>query len=126
MFNRVLAAAIAAALLAPATYAQEQAAGGAAASSGLEEIVVTAQKREELAQKTAISMSVYTGDDIAKSGVHNIASLANMEPSLNVTASNGAGYMAVRGVASTDITEIGDPAVSISRDGFFMNRSYSI
>jgi iron complex outermembrane receptor protein len=124
--NPVLAAAIAAALLAPAAYAQAQAQEGAAAPGGLEEIVVTAQKREELAQKTAISMSVYTGDDIAKSGVHNIAALANMEPSLNVTASNGAGYMAVRGVASTDITEIGDPAVSISRDGFFMNRSYSI
>jgi iron complex outermembrane recepter protein len=122
--NPVLAAAIAAALISPLATAQTET--GEAPAGPLEEVVVTAQKREELAQKTAISMSVYSGDQIAADGVHSVASLASVDPSLNMTTANGAGYMAVRGVASTDFTEIGDPAVSVSRDGFFTNRSYGM
>ncbi len=111
----------AAALAAAAPVAMSQEAG-----AQLEEIVVTAQKREETAQKTAISMTVYSAEDIVAAGIHDISSLATADPSINLTTSNGAGYVAVRGIASTDVTEIGDPAVAISRDGFFTNRSYGL
>jgi iron complex outermembrane recepter protein len=122
--NPILGAAIAAALFSPLAVAQTET--GGAQSGPLEEVIVTAQKHEEPAQKTAISMSIYSGDDLAANGVSSVASLASVDPSLNMTSANGAGYMAVRGVASTDFTEIGDPAVSISRDGFFTNRSYGL
>jgi iron complex outermembrane receptor protein len=97
-----------------------------AASQVLEEVVVTAEKREETAQKTPISMTVYSGGDLAAAGIHNIAAIASVDPSLNVTTSTGSAYAAVRGVASTDLTEIGDPAVAVSRDGFFTNRGYGL
>ena len=105
-----------------------QAAAPAAAGSGdaLDEVIVTAERHEESAQKTAISMSVYSAAQISEAGVHDVQSLASIDPSINFTASAGAGYVAMRGVASTDLTEIGDPAVSIARDGFFTNRSYSV
>ena len=54
------------------------------------------------------------------------ATLSAVDPSVNFTASAGAAYIAVRGIASTDLTEIGDPAVPIARDGFFTNRSYGL
>jgi iron complex outermembrane receptor protein len=95
-------------------------------NDGLEEIIVTAERREESAQKTPISMTVYTGEATTAAGVHDVASLSRVDPSINFTSSAGAAYVAMRGVASTDLTEIGDPAVTISRDGFFTNRSWGM
>lgn len=96
------------------------------AGDQLEEVIVTAERHAESAQKTAISMSVYTGDEIRAQGVTDVQSLTHVDPSVNFTASNGTAYIAVRGIASTDTTETGDPAVSVSRDGFFTNSSYSL
>jgi len=92
----------------------------------LEEIIVTAEKREESAQRTPVAMNLYSSEQLAQAGVHDIATLSAVDPSVNFTASAGAAYIAVRGIASTDLTEIGDPAVPIARDGFFTNRSYGL
>jgi iron complex outermembrane receptor protein len=101
------------------TYAAE-------ASDTLEEVVVTAEKHEESAQKTAISMNVYNGEQLLSAGVTDVQTLTRVDPSINFTSSTGAAYVSVRGVASTDLTETGDPAVAVSRDGFFTNRSWGL
>ena len=98
----------------------------APADTKLEEIVVTAERRETSAQTTPISMSVYTGDTLRQQGVNDIRSLTTIDPSVNITATQGTAYVAIRGITSTDLTEIGDPAVSIARDGFFANRPYTL
>ena len=93
---------------------------------GIQEIVVTANRVETQAQKTATALTVYTGADLVAKGVANVISLQTIDPSLNISTANGSAYIAVRGIASTDTTEIGDPAVPIARDGFYTNRSYGI
>ncbi len=98
----------------------------APSDGALEEIVVTAEHREENSQKTPISMSVYSAKDIQEEGIHDIQSLTRVDPSVNITTSTGSAYIAVRGIASTDLTETGDPAVAVSRDGFFTNRGYAL
>lgn len=90
------------------------------------EIIVTAGKVASAAQDTPIALNVYSGDQLAEQGVNSIRDLAQIDPSVNITNSTGAAYVAVRGIASADTTEIGDPSVPIARDGFFMNRSFSI
>ena len=102
---------------------QESAAGP---QNELGEIVVTANRIASSAQKTATALTVYTGADLASAGVSSVQTLQTIDPSVNVTSSTGAAYVAVRGIASTDVTEIGDPSVPIARDGFFTNRSFSI
>jgi iron complex outermembrane receptor protein len=97
-----------------------------AKSATIEEVVVTAQRQETRAQNTAISMSVYTASAIQSAGVHDISSLTKVDPSVQLSTTNGAAYVAMRGIASTDLTEIGDPSVPVARDGFFTNRSYSL
>ncbi len=92
----------------------------------LEEVVVTASRVQTSAQDTAISLTAYTGNSLLESGISNVQALQTIDPSLNVVSSDGAGYVALRGIASTDTTEIGDPSVPIARDGFFTNRSFSI
>ncbi|RZT08201.1 iron complex outermembrane recepter protein [Duganella sp. CF402] len=89
-------------------------------------VVVTANRVRTNAQTTAVSLNVYNATALADAGVHNVQALQTIDPSINVTSATGAAYVAIRGIASTDVTEIGDPAVPIARDGFFTNRSFSI
>ena len=113
------------ALAAPVA-AQEAAAAADKPAEGLGEIVVTANRVASSAQDTPIALNVYNGAALADQGVNTVRDLAQIDPSVNVTNSTGAAYVAVRGIASTDVTEIGDPSVPITRDGFFVNRSFSI
>ncbi|QGP81184.1 TonB-dependent receptor [Sphingobium sp. CAP-1] len=106
--------------------AAPQASADTSAPNELGEIVVTANRVASSAQKTATALTVYSGNDLAAAGVASVQSLQTIDPSVNVTSSTGAAYVAVRGIASTDVTEIGDPSVPIARDGFFTNRSFSI
>ncbi len=98
----------------------------AAGGSAIGDIVVTANRVASSAQKTAVSLSVFSGADIAAAGVTSVQNLGSIDPSVNVTTNTGSNYVAVRGIASTDVTEIGDPSVPIARDGFFTNRSFGI
>jgi iron complex outermembrane receptor protein len=98
----------------------------AAAKSDPNVVVVTANRVRSNAQTTAVALNVYNGAALVDAGVSNVQALQAIDPSINVTSSNGAAYVAVRGIASTDTTETGDPAVPIARDGFFTNRSFGI
>ncbi|HEX8786365.1 MAG TPA: TonB-dependent receptor [Telluria sp.] len=89
-------------------------------------VVVTANRVRSNAQTTAVALNVYNGEALTDAGVSSVQGLQTIDPSINVTSSTGAAYVAVRGVASTDTTETGDPAVPIARDGFFTNRSFNI
>jgi iron complex outermembrane receptor protein len=97
-----------------------------AKTTTLTEVVVTANRVSTNAQKTAVALTVYSKDALESAGVTSVQDLQTIDPSINVTSGNGAAYVAVRGIASTDVTEIGDPSVPIARDGFFVNRSYNI
>jgi iron complex outermembrane receptor protein len=98
----------------------------AAAKADANIVVVTANRVRSNAQTTAVALNVYNGAALADAGVSNVQALQAIDSSVNVTSNNGAAYVAVRGIASTDTTETGDPAVPIGRDGFFTNRSFGI
>ncbi|KPH61692.1 TonB-dependent receptor [Novosphingobium sp. ST904] len=98
----------------------------AAQSQGLGDIIVTANRTASDAQDTPIALNVYSGDALRDAGVVSVRDLALIDPSVNISPSAGAAFVAVRGVASTDVTEIGDPSVPIARDGFYTNRPFSI
>src|SRR5579859_7149907 len=93
----------------------------------LSEITVTAEKRAEPEQKTPISMSVFTAEEITKKGIVDFQTLAAQEPSLSFTQAGSEGsYLTIRGVSSHDVTEIGDPAVPVVVDGFTTIRPYTL
>jgi iron complex outermembrane receptor protein len=114
----------------PDTTAPAATAGPAAATTAnpqqLGEIVVTANRVASTAQKTPIALTVYSSQALQNAGIRSVQALQTIDPSVNVTSNSGAAYVAIRGIASTDTTEIGDPSVPIARDGFFTNRSFSI
>lgn len=101
------------------TAAQEQ-------PTGLGDIIVTANRTASSAQDTPTALNVYSGDALRDAGIASVRDLASIDASVNISPSAGAAYVAVRGIASTDVTEIGDPSVPVSRDGFYTNRSFSL
>jgi iron complex outermembrane receptor protein len=115
-------------LCTPALAADETPAAPAAGESvRLEEVVVTAEKRETTASKTAISMNVLNSQEIQEQGVRDLTSLSQVDPTLQFSqSSSDATILTIRGVSSRDTTEIGDPAVPVGIDGFFMDRTYAV
>jgi iron complex outermembrane receptor protein len=88
----------------------------------LEEVVVTAEKRPASLQQTAISMAVVSGEALQARGVTDLQELSVISPDLNVADSTGRQIITIRGISSRDTSEIGDPAVAVSIDGFYIQR----
>ncbi|MGH1559100.1 TonB-dependent receptor plug domain-containing protein [Caulobacter segnis] len=66
------------------------------------ELVVTAQKRSENVRDVPLSISVLTGDQLAKQHVANYADLARSTPGLSFsnTGSSGLSRISLRGISS--------------------------
>jgi iron complex outermembrane receptor protein len=116
--------ALAAAMVSHSTSVRAQGSAAADDSSAvtLAEVVVTAEKRSTSAQSTAIALNVFDAGALQESGVGDIGQLATIAPTINFGQNAGATTIALRGVSSRDITEIGDPAVAINVDGIFLQR----
>jgi iron complex outermembrane receptor protein len=97
-----------------------------AAADSLQEIVVTAEKREETAQKTPISMNVYSAAEIGQKDIVDLQALGQTDPNLVFNRNGGEATLAVRGVTTNNTTEIGNPAVPVGVDNFFVNRAAAL
>jgi iron complex outermembrane receptor protein len=97
-----------------------------AESNALGEVVVTATRVESSAQKTAIAMDVIGSAQLKSEGVTSVTALSAVSPSVNVTGFGGGTVVTIRGISSRDTTEIGDPAVVVSVNGFYQDRSYAL
>jgi len=99
-------------------------AGNASAQTTLDEIVVTAEKREATVQDTAVAVSVITGDALARAGVVDPDTLAEMIPNVDVNseANRDGLIIVVRGVAGTDVRNGADPTTAFHVDGSYVPR----
>lgn len=90
----------------------------------LEEIVVTATKRETNLMNTPIAITVMTEAAITQQGLSNVKDIDKMVPNMDITfdSSQSAPVISMRGVRSTNITELGDPAVGLHLDGIYSPR----
>lgn len=101
----------------------QQATPTAGEGSDVQEVVVTATKRVTLASKTPAALTVLTGDDLKSEGAGDARRLAEITPNLQIgNASLGAVQVAIRGIGSTNNTEVGDAAAGFSIDGVFLGR----
>ena len=127
MFKRILgitAGGVFALAGADQVLAQETPASGNAAQ--LEEIVVTAQKRVESAQKTPISMNLYSADELVQKGISDMQSLTAADTSLVFNRNGGQAVLTLRGISTSNTTEIGNPSVPVAVDGFVSNRAVAL
>lgn len=98
-----------------------------AASVTLDEVVVTAQKRAQSIQEVPISISVYDGDFLDKTGASTIEDVSRMSPSFAIA--NGAqqtnSIVSIRGIGSVGNNAI-EPSVGVFIDGVYYPRAGSI
>ncbi len=91
-------------------------------SDGLDEIVVTAQRREENLQKTALAVSAVTGDDLTKSGITETANLGKLVPSLVVQPTGGTTSFFLRGVGTVSQNSFAENAIAFNFNGIYVGR----
>lgn len=88
-----------------------------APQEGLQDIVVTAQKRQESANKVGMSITAASGDELKLKGVTSAIDLVKIVPGFNFTQSNyGAPVYSLRGVGYYDTSLGAPPAVSVYVD----------
>lgn len=86
-------------------------------SLAIEEIVVTAQKRETLAQDTPISLTALSEDFLEQSGLLTVTELSDAVPGLNIIDNGGsANFIEIRGVAAGATSVQSGPTVGIYID----------
>jgi iron complex outermembrane recepter protein len=110
---------------AEASYAAEN---GSTPSISLEEIIVTAQRREERMQETAISIAAFTAQALETKQVRSLDQLTGSIPNLvfdgsaGNTGSNSAASVFIRGVGQGDFVINTDPGVGIYVDGVYLSK----
>lgn len=92
--------------------------------TALEVISVTATKRKTKLMETPVAVSAISANTLKQNGVNNVRDIANLVPSLDISTATdqAAPVISMRGVRSTNITELGDPAVGVHFDGVYSPR----
>ena len=87
-------------------------------------VTVTATRSATNALKTPVSVTALKGDDLVRDNAKELLNLSGAVPNLQLGLSSAdSGVLAsIRGVTSTNFTEIGDPAVGIHIDGIYSPR----
>jgi iron complex outermembrane receptor protein len=87
-----------------------------------QEVIVTAEKMAEVASKTPLSLSVYSGHDLLEQGIVSVAELQDIDSELSVGQSPSGVNVSIRGVATTDVSSKGDQAIVFAIDGVPVGR----
>lgn len=85
----------------------------------LEEIVVTAQKREQSLQDVPITVTAFSGSEMAKLKMGTLLNLAPQTPGLMVKNQfGGEGFVfTIRGIGTNDPSTVNSPTISVYSDG---------
>ncbi len=88
----------------------------------LDVVKVTVDRREKSIQTYAGSASAYTQDDLDRTGVTSLRQLGNRSPYLEIGTQEGNTEIFIRGIGSSDNTELGDPAAATYFGGVYIPR----
>lgn len=119
VMNSVSCAAISAALMAAPAMAQD---ADEQESTTSDVIVVTVERREQSLQDLAGTATSFDGEEMKLLGVQSMADLNGRYPGLQVGNNQGNIEVFIRGVGSTNNTELGEPAAATHMDGIYIPR----
>jgi iron complex outermembrane receptor protein len=88
----------------------------------LEEVIVTAEKREENLQKTPLTVTAVTGDELQRAGVTDAQRLTDIVPGLEVGNLGSTTTFTIRGVTSNTDPNLGDSPTAFHIDGIYQGR----
>ena len=88
----------------------------------VDHVVVTANRRVETLQSVAGVVQTIDADQLRKDGITEIRSLQNEIPGMNIANQEGNIEIYIRGVGSSNSTELGDPAAASHINGIYIPR----
>ncbi len=90
----------------------------------LDEIVVSAEKRDRLLQRSALAVTALDSHTIERQQPADLRSVTTLIPNFQIgnSSTQAAFDLAMRGIVSTNRTEVADPAVAFHVDGFYSPR----
>jgi iron complex outermembrane receptor protein len=88
----------------------------------LEAVTVTANRRLESAQKVSAVVQSVGGDQLRKDGIFDLRQLQQAIPGLSIANQEGNVEIYIRGVGSSNNTELGDPGAAPHIDGVYIPR----
>jgi iron complex outermembrane receptor protein len=89
-----------------------------------ETVTVTATRVETDLMKTPVAVTVIDQGTLDQQGIQNVRDMAQLVPNMDIATINGQStpMISLRGVRSTNETELGDPAVGVHLDGIYTPR----
>lgn len=86
-------------------------------------IVVTATRIGTDIMKTPVTVTAVTQESLTRQGINDMRGLTGTMPNMQVSAGPDSGVnISIRGIGSTNFTEIGDPAVGLHVAGLYSPR----
>ncbi|GAK33523.1 hypothetical protein JCM17846_21480 [Iodidimonas nitroreducens] len=92
----------------------------------IEEITVTVERRSQSLQNLAGTAALFQGEDLKQLGVQNLTDLNGRFPGLQIANNQGNVEVWIRGIGSSNNTELGDPAAATHLDGVYVPRPRGI
>ncbi len=105
---------------------QPQAAKAPQSQRLMEEVIVTVERRQESLQDYAGTAVAFSGEDLKMQGIQNLADLGDSVPGVSISNKQGNVEIWIRGIGSSNNTELGDPAAATHMDGVYIPRPTGI
>ena len=93
---------------------------------GTSEMIVTVERREQSLQDYAGTAAAITGEELDLLGLRNLDDIDGQIPGLQIANNQGNYEVYIRGVGSSNNTELGDPAAATHLDGVYLPRPAGI
>jgi iron complex outermembrane receptor protein len=104
------------------TAAASAAAGTADEQAGVDHVFVTANRRVETLQSVAGVVQTIDAEQLRRDGITELRSLQTEIPGMNIANQEGNIEIYIRGVGSSNNTELGDPAAAPHINGIYIPR----
>jgi iron complex outermembrane receptor protein len=128
-FTRTVTAAAAALLACAGASAQDQAGEPAAAKDAAKDkdalptVMINATRVSSSLLKTPVAVTAITQEALSREGIHDVRGLSGTVPNLQISSGADSGVqISIRGIGSSNFTEIGDPAVGLHVGGLYSPR----
>lgn len=94
--------------------------------SGIPDIVVTASRRSESVQKTALSIQAISGDALARANVTKAEDLSSLAPGVEIGTGGAFAQTYIRGVGNYAAQSFAESAVAYNLDGVYISRAWGV
>lgn len=89
------------------------------------EVVVTAERREASAQRSAVAVTAVTGEELVQEGIQDVMSLTDAVPGFEVTSATPNANLVLRGISAGGSAQFTTPSVQFSIFGVPLSRQHS-